>query len=298
MRAALVINPGARRGDTSPTTIVDCLRRHGVEADPIPVGADGVGAALRTALTTGHDVVIVGGGDGTLSAAADVLRGHAVRLGILPLGTANDFARSLNIPEDVEAACAVVAAGATAAVDVGVANGRGFLNVASIGLPATVASLLTPALKRRWGVLAYAMAAAQATMRQRPFSATLTVDGRRRHVRWVMQAAIGSGRYYGGGLSVTDAARSTDGYLSVHVITAPNVFALLWTLRHLRSGRYARGDSALRFRARDVRVTTRRPRGVDVDGEVAGRTPLHVEVRPRCVEVFAPQRPEPGADAV
>ena len=74
--------------------------------------------------------------------------------------------------------------------------------------------------------------------------ATLTIDGHRRRVRRVMQLAVGNGRYYGGGMRVTDVAKATDGYLRIHVITAPNVGALLWTLRHLCSGRYALGDSA------------------------------------------------------
>jgi diacylglycerol kinase (ATP) len=103
-----------------------------------------------------------------------------------------------------------------------------------------------------------------------------------------MQVAVGSGRYYGGGMRVTDAAEATDGYLHIHVITAPNVGALLWTLRHLRSGRYALGDSALRFQAQHVRITTRRRLPVNVDGDLHGRTPLEVAVRPRCLPVFAP----------
>jgi YegS/Rv2252/BmrU family lipid kinase len=207
------------------------------------------------------------------------------------LGTANDFARTTGVPQDLDAACAIIGAGHTVAVDVGVANGRHFLNVASIGLPATVSTVLTDELKARWGVVAYPIAAIRAALRQRPFTATLTIDGRRRRVRRVMQVAIGSGRYFGGGLSVTAAADATDGYLNVHVITAPNVGSLLWTLRHLRSGRYAPGDSALRFRARHVYVETRRRHRVNVDGELHGHTPLEVEVHPRSLSVFVP---DPG----
>jgi diacylglycerol kinase family enzyme len=103
-----------------------------------------------------------------------------------------------------------------------------------------------------------------------------------------MQVAMGSGRYFGGGLSVTDTAEATDGYLNIHVITAPNVRSLLWTLRHLRSGRYAPGDSALRVRARRVRVETRRRHRINVDGELHGHTPLEVQVRPRGLPVYVP----------
>lgn len=291
MRAALILNPAAREGDYAPEEILDELANSGVEASLVPV-EDGIEPALHAALSDHPDAVIVGGGDGTLSTAANVLCGHNVPMGILPLGTANDFARTTGIPRDLAQACAIIGTGHTTAVDVCVANGRHFLNVASIGLPATVSAVLSDEMKGRWGVLAYPIAAVRAALRQRPFSVTLTIDGRRRRVRRVMQVAVGSGRYYGGGLSVTDAAEATDGYLNLHVITAPNVGALLWTLRHLRSGRYAPGDSALRFRAQRVRITTRRRLRVNVDGELHGHTPLEVEVRPRCLPVFAPREAE------
>ena len=103
-----------------------------------------------------------------------------------------------------------------------------------------------------------------------------------------MQLAVGSGRYCGGQMRVTDVAKATDGYLHIHVITAPNLGALLWTLRHLRSGRSALGDGVLRFQAQRVRITTRRRLPVDVDGELHGNTPLEVAARPRCLPVFAP----------
>jgi diacylglycerol kinase family enzyme len=89
-------------------------------------------------------------------------------------------------------------------------------------------------------------------------------------------------------MRVTDVAKATDGYLHIHVITAPNLGALLWTLRHLRSGRSALGDGVLRFQAQRVRITTRRRLPVDVDGELHGNTPLEVAARPRCLPVFAP----------
>lgn len=295
--AALVLNTKARQGDIAPAEIVALLARHGVTARFIEAGDGGPRAAIQQAVAGGYDTVIVGGGDGTLSTAAHELCSHAICIGVLPLGTANDFARSIGIPhDDLDAACAIIATRETIAVDVGVANERRYLNVASIGLPARVTATLTPDLKKRWGVLAYLIAAAQAAIRQRPFTVRLTVDGKKRRVRRVMQLAIGSGRYFGGGLSVTEAARCDDGLLNLHVITAPNLLALLWTLRHLRSGRYAKGDSALRFRAHTVRVETRRRQRVNIDGELAGHTPLDVQIRPGCLRVFAPRQEQEQPD--
>lgn len=294
MRTALALNPRARQGDLPPDEIVQRLGQQGVTADLLSVPNGDLAAAVQKAITAGYDAIIAGGGDGTLSIIAHQLAATPIKLGILPLGTANDFARSLSIPHDLDQACAVIAAGHTVRVDVGVVNGRRFLNVASIGLPAKVSAAITPQLKKRLGVLAYPVAAVQALTRQRPFGAKLTVDGRVRRVRWVMQLAVGSGRHYGGGMTLTDIAQPTDGHLHVHVITARNLGALLWTLRHLRSGRYAPDHNALRFSAHHVRVETRRRHRVNADGELVGHTPLDVTVLPHALEVFAPLPPEAG----
>ncbi len=294
MRTALALNPRARQGDLPPDEIVQRLSQQGVTADLLSVPNGDLAAAVQKAITAGYDAIIAGGGDGTLSIIAHQLAATPIKLGILPLGTANDFARSLSIPHDLDQACAVIAAGHTVRVDVGVVNGRRFLNVASIGLPAKVSAAITPQLKKRLGVLAYPVAAVQALTHQRPFGAKLTVDGRVHRVRWVMQLAVGSGRHYGGGMTLTDIAQPTDGHLHVHVITARNLGALLWTLRHLRSGRYAPDHNALRFSAQHVRVETRRRHRINADGELVGHTPLDVTVLPHALEVFAPLPPGAG----
>ena len=94
-------------------------------------------------------------------------------LGILPLGTANDLARTLGVPEDLDAAADLILAGRTRRIDCGEVNGRPFFNVASIGISADLAKALTRDLKRRFGRLGYALAAAQVMWRARPFRATI-----------------------------------------------------------------------------------------------------------------------------
>src|SRR5690242_9225507 len=131
MHAALILNPAAHDGERPPQDIRRALAACGVETALVP-SEEGLAPALRAALAARPDAVIVGGGDGTLSTAANVLCGHNIPLGVLPLGTANDFARTLGLPRDLEQACAIIGAGHTIAVDVGVANGRHFLNVASL----------------------------------------------------------------------------------------------------------------------------------------------------------------------
>src|SRR6476661_2047631 len=112
------------------------------------------------------ELVIIGGGDGTLNAAIEGLIDTKLPLGILPMGTANDLARTLGIPTDLSAACQVIASGKVRLIDLGWVNGQHFFNVASLGLSVEITQRLTKNVKQRWGVLAYAFIALLPAMRQ------------------------------------------------------------------------------------------------------------------------------------
>ena len=103
--------------------------------------------------------MIVAGGDGTLNAALQGLVEAGLPLGIIPLGTANNLARTLGIPSDPAGACEVIAAGHRRRIDLGWVNGRYFCTTASVGLSVQITEELSPEAKRRWGPAAYALAA-------------------------------------------------------------------------------------------------------------------------------------------
>ncbi|WP_333048259.1 diacylglycerol kinase family protein [Microcoleus sp. S13C4] len=104
-------------------------------------------------------LVIIGGGDGTLNSAIEGLIDTKLPLGILPMGTANDLARTLEIPTDLSAACQVIASGKVRLIDLGWVNCQHFFNVASLGLSVQISQRLTKDVKQRWGVFAYAFTA-------------------------------------------------------------------------------------------------------------------------------------------
>ena len=246
--------------------------------------------------------ILVGGGDGTLSCVVAQLLGRDMTLGVLPLGTGNDFARSLGIPADIEAACDVIAGGYTARVDVGLANGRPFLNAASLGLATAIAKRLTKRLKQRAGKLAYPMAAAAEMKDLQSFHVRLKADDQELELD-VLQLVVGNGRYHGAGNMVSADAQLDDRRLHVYAISAPSaangregtglghlqdLATLARVAMSLRSGGHEDHPAVTSLLASRLYVETDPVQEVNADGELIGSTPMRFEVASAALRVYAP----------
>ena len=169
------------------------------------------------------------------------------------MGTANDLARTLGIPDDLEAAADVILAGHRRRIDLGTVNGHPFFNVASIGLSAELARELSPELKRRWGRAGYALAAIRALARARRFAAWIGEDGETcRPAR--CRSRVGNGVFYGGGTVVAEDAAIDDGHLDLYSLEMRTVWKLALMLPSFRSGaarRLVGGAHRARHRVRD-----------------------------------------------
>jgi len=231
--------------------------------------------------------VIVGGGDGTLNAAAPGLMQTGLPLGILPLGTANDFARTLGIPASLESAIKIIADGQLRAVDLGEVNQHLFLNVSSIGFSVELARNLTAESKKRWGVGGYALAALRVLRQSRPFSATLVHQGHRTPIKTV-QVSVGNGRFYGGGMTVEQRAAPDDGLLDVYSLELQHSWQLIALLPFLRRGTHGRWRNVRAFSATELTIETRRPHYINADGEIIGQTPAHFRLIASALQVYAP----------
>ena len=236
------------------------------------------------------DLVILGGGDGTLNAAAPALVETGLPLGILPLGTANDLARTLGLPTDVAKAAGVIAAGRARPIDLGEVNGVFYFNVASIGFSARLARRLTTDAKRRWGALGYALAAARLLAESSPFTVEIDHDGRTERVRTV-QVSVGNGRFYGGGLTVEATAQPDDGRLDVYSLEGRHGIQLLALLPWLRRGTHGRWRTVRAFGTTELTLRTPREHDVNADGELVTVTPAHFRIRRAAVTVFVPASP-------
>ncbi len=230
----------------------------------------------------GVDLVVVGGGDGTLGSAAGAVFETGRPMGIIPLGTANDLARTLQLPDDPVAACRVIAGGRIRRIDLGRINRRYFINAASIGIGVRVAHRLSHRLKSRVGVLAFVPALLAALREQHPFQAEIVCDGITRQVRTI-QLTIGNGRHYGAGLTVAEEAGLEDGLLFLYSIPPATPLRLLAESPGLLRGRHRR---RLLLSGRRIQITTPTPMPIDTDGEVTESTPADLEVIPAALPVF------------
>lgn len=285
-RALLVVNPRARRGTGPIAAARDVIERAGIAVTEVAPGEDGSVADIIQRNADASDFVVIGGGDGTLNNAAAALVEAGLPLGVIPLGTANDFARTIGIPTDPEKAAALIAAGKLKRFDLGEVNGKLFFNVASIGFSAELARELTVEAKRRWGTLGYGIVAARILIRSRLFTAFVDHDGTTEKLR-TMQVSVGNGRHYGGGMTVEATATADDGRLDFYSLEVDHWWRLLALLPSLRKGTQGRWDDVRAFRTTEVTVRTRKRRPVNTDGELSTYTPAHFRIRPKAIEVFA-----------
>ena len=285
--ALVVINRSSRSGETAAEAVLAALGAAGVAVREERCDKAGQLGALIRAAAPEVGCVVVGGGDGTLSACLPGLMATGLPLGIMPLGTANDLARTLGIPDDPAAAAGIVAAGRRKRIDVGEANGRPFFNVASIGLGVDLTRALTRDAKKRWGVLGYAVAGLRTLGRMRSFTVMIQ-EGETFYRGRTVHLAIGNGRHYGGGMTVSEDAAIDDGRLSVYSLEVHSIWRLLMLLPAMRQGRQGRWQQVHTLSGVDIMVRTRRPRSVDADGEITTQTPTRFRVLPGAVEVFVP----------
>ena len=286
-RALLIVNAKARNGADQLRAAVERLEAHGVEPVHRECGDRENLSPMIVAEREDVDCVVIGGGDGTLNAAALGVIERSLPLGILPMGTANDLARTLDIPSDLDQAARIIAEGRTRRIDLGLVNGQPFFNVASLGLSAELAQKLTREIKRRYGRLGYALVAIQVLSQARPFSASIVSEEGAVRVR-TLQIAVGNGRFYGGGNAVDKDAAIDDQHLDLYSLEMKRAWKLALMARSFRHGEHGAWREVRAIRAQEFDIATRRPRPINADGEIVTRTPAHFTIRPRAVTVFAP----------
>ncbi|QXJ20455.1 diacylglycerol kinase [Actinomadura graeca] len=308
-RAVLVVNSRSRRGRRLYGTARRLLREAGLEfVHVFPVTEPGrLRELFADVLALRPDLVVVGGGDGTVAEAVGHLAHRDIALGVLPLGTTNNFARSLELPLDLPGAVRTLAVarpggGKVADVDVGWFASTGdpqdggaggdrehiFANMISIGLSVKVAGSVPHTLKRVLGRPAYALTAAALLPRHEAFTARVTIGGETRELM-THQLNVANGAHHSGQRIARDASPD-DRLLAVYRLGDERRLRLASaTARHVLTGPWRSLDEDAFLTTAHVEIETDPPLRVDVDGEVRGRTPVTIRLRGNALRVIVPQ---------
>lgn len=287
-RAVLVVNTRSRRGRALYSRAKALLAGHGFTLDaayPVRDPAR-LRETVQGAIADGHPLVIVGGGDGTISSVVDDFAHRDVVLGLLPLGTANSFTRTLGIPLSVEGAVEVIAACRVVDIDLGTIDGNYFANAAAIGLPASIARHMPRLVKRWFGRVGYLMVAAVRLARHRPFHCTIQLPDRTLEVE-ALEVRIANGQHQGGVVVASEASVESQD-LAVQVIRgrSPWTIARFW-LRAL-VGLAPPPEDVLLVRGDALRIDATPRQYVSIDGEPVAQTPVLAAVSRQSLHVLAP----------
>jgi len=287
-KALLLVNRRSRKGKEQFKVAVNSLHELNFELVIVPCNNPEEIPEIITQYASKLDLVIIGGGDGTLNLAVDSLVKYNLPLGILPMGTANDLARTLGIPLGIKEACQVIAMGNLDYIDLGWVNGKHFFNVASLGLSVKITENLSYQAKSRWGSLAYAITALKVIRNSIPFHAEITIGDVIIPVKTV-QIAIGNGCYYGGGMAVAKDATINDQRLDLYSLELQNwwqVFPLIWTLPKGGHDILPWVRSLQVNPSQTITINTSKPLKINTDGELTVTTPATFKVIPRGIGVF------------
>ena len=288
MKRCVILNPKAGSVKNR-SALMKQLRR--LKASSIHVTRN-KGAAkrfAREALRDHCDEIIAAGGDGTLNEVINGIAKHLgdVRVGLIPLGTGNDFARCLNLPATLEENIDIVLSGETTAIDVVRAKSdriRYFVNVSAGGFSGLVNEKLTPALKRTWGPLAYLRSAAAALPQLRSYRTAVRLSNKKTFSLDLYNVIIANGRFVAGGLPIAPNADPSDGLLDIILIPKRSGPEMALLAAKMVLGNHLDADAITFRRAAKVTVRSRPGMWFNVDGELIGNDPIVFEVMPRALQ--------------
>ncbi|MEU4423833.1 diacylglycerol kinase family protein [Actinoplanes sp. NPDC024001] len=286
-RAALVVNARSRRGrqlyeDAHARLLTagfKLLGAYAVERD--------LEKSLTAAIEQGPDLLVAGGGDGTISTAGRMLAHRDMALGLLPLGTTNNFARTVGIQPSLDEAVSTLVDGTVIDVDLGVAGDMPFTNHVGAGLSAEVMINAPSRLKRVIGRLAYPITALGLLARHRPLRVTVRADGVER-VFVTHQIYVANGGFHAG-RPITADAHADDRLLVAYPVGGGSRRELLReTARNALTGHRRTLHERPFLAVGELWLETDRPAHVEVDGEPCGRTPLRIALDANALRIMAP----------
>lgn len=285
MQTCILINPRAGTADAAAS-----VRQRAAQHDDIACWESSDRSACQTlvqrAVDAGAQQVVAAGGDGTVNSMVNALQvmGADVRLGVLPLGTGNDLANTLAIPNDPDAAFDVVLRSEEHVLDLFQMETQGGtrygINVAAGGFSGQVDETITPAMKATWGPLAYLLGAAQVLPDLQEYATYIAIDGASPERTQALNVVVANGRTAAGGKPVAPLANPCDGLLDVVIVAGGSMPELAEVGTRLMTGNYLDSPLVHHQRGQQVEVASKPGMWFNVDGELITNEPVTIRVQP------------------
>ena len=243
----------------------------------------------QAALAHGERDIVAVGGDGTLNEVLRAAWDAPCRIGILPLGTGNDYARHLNISEDPLLAAQVVMDGVAASFDVGFANGLPFINNAGIGIDVLIMELHLRLKKHiRNASASYILATLWALLSYRFPKASIEIDGQVVFDGRLTLCSAGNGQYIGGGMRCLPNARAGDGQLDICVVSKMSKLRFVAIFPKFIKGKHLGLKSVQYATGQHIRIQTEQFESFEMDGNIIPVPPSEFTIKPGAVQFFVP----------
>jgi YegS/Rv2252/BmrU family lipid kinase len=286
--AVLIVNAHSRKGQDLFREASAKLEMAGVKLNAAHAVKDPskLEETVRSAIRDGAPMIIIGGGDGSLSGTVDDVVDKDCVFAVLPLGTANSFARTLGIPLDLDGAIDVIASGRRRRIDLGMIDGDYFVNAAALGLSPMIGDSVPHNLKRYLGRVGYLVWATWCFVRFRPFR-LIVDDGSGPRRLWTTEVRIFNGRFHGG-VELTESTDVDSGDIVIQAVTGRSLARLArdWYAKFFKLS--SRDSTTTEFRGKKLLLDTRPRHRISIDGEILARTPVTVQVAQRAIEVVVP----------
>jgi YegS/Rv2252/BmrU family lipid kinase len=279
---AFIVNPTAGNGKAYRMIpkIEKLMKERNVDYKVFITKYPGHGTKLaEEASKSNFDIIVAVGGDGTVHEVINGINNTDVALGIIPLGTGNDFARYFRIPKNVDKALEILLKGKIKLIDSAVVNKYITCNnIANIGLDADVAAEITKSKKFVGGIFAYTLGLINVLIKYKPYSIKIDIDGKKIK-RKIMLAAFGNCSFYGGGFKILPDANPDDGYIDVIIVNEINKLKLLFLLPMAIFGKHTVLKCVEMYKAEKIQISTEKEVAMCVDGEVllSNNIVLHVK---------------------
>jgi YegS/Rv2252/BmrU family lipid kinase len=287
-RAVLIVNAHSRKGQKLFDQVKEKLEAAGVDLIAAHAVHDPsmLAGTVREAVKDGAPMVIVGGGDGSMSGTVDELVGSDCVFAVLPLGTANSFARTLDLPLTLDGAVEAIATGRLRRIDLGMIDDDYFANAASIGLSPLIGETVPHRLKKYLGRIGYLAWAVRCFFGLRPFRLIIT-DEHGEHRMWSTEVRVLNGRYHGG-VELTENTDVDSGDIIIQAVTGRSLTRLIWDWYAKFFKLRSRDAHTEDFRGHEMTLDTRPHHAISIDGEVLARTPVKVRIAANALQVVVP----------